>query len=264
MPPHKALSTRSDSPKLADPLFGSAWATLVPALAQGKHMDMQRTVETLRRQGRTIFPARKDVFRALELTPPPQVRVVILGQDPYHGAGQAHGLAFSVGPGVACPRSLGNIFKEIRADVGSVGGAEKDLLSCPVPPCCDLTRWARQGVLLLNTVLTVEEGSANAHARLLPGGDVCKAKDEGGWQTVTRSVLEALATGVSPAPHTFAVLLWGKPAQEYAHIFDPARHLVLCAAHPSPLSASRGFFGCRHFSRVNQWLVERGEEPVAW
>lgn len=257
---------------LPDPptdLAGSEWAALVPALAQGQHLDMLRTVEALRQQGRTVFPHRKDVFRALELTPPSRVRVVILGQDPYHGAGQAHGLAFSVASGVACPRSLGNIFKEIKADVGGVGrgygSGENALLTSPdATPSCDLTRWARQGVLLLNTVLTVEEGSANAHARLLPGGGLCKAKDEGGWQRVTRAMLEALAAGESPASREFAVLLWGKPAQAYANIFDPARHLVLCAAHPSPLSASRGFFGCRHFSQVNAWLAERGLEPVGW
>lgn len=234
-------------------------------------MDMLHAVERLRQQGKRIFPAREQVFRALELTPPSRVRVVILGQDPYHGAGQAHGLAFSVPEGVACPRSLGNIFKEIRSDLGdSAAGA----LHNPVAaPSCDLTRWARQGVLLLNTVLTVEEGKANAHARLLPSGEEALragsgagngAESGGGWQAVTRGILEALAAGHAPAPREFAVLLWGRPAHAYADIFDPARHLVLCAAHPSPLSASRGFFGCGHFSRVNAWLAARGQEPVRW
>lgn len=265
---------------LADPLQGSEWAVLVPALAQGRHMDMLRTVEDLRlrqQEDQRIFPAREDVFRALELTPPSQVRVVILGQDPYHGAGQAHGLAFSVAAGVACPPSLKNIFKEIRSDIGITAQRGEMLASRAAAPSAsqsvpngDLSRWARQGVLLLNTVLTVEEGKAHSHAKLAPasveagGQRSAKVQERGGWQAITRAVLEALASGIHPAPRELVVLLWGKPAQAYADIFDPARHLVLFAAHPSPLSASRGFLGCGHFSRVNQWLTARGEAPICW
>ena len=232
-------------PDAHDPLTHSPWRAVVPALAAGEHVSLLAQVAALRAAGQVIFPAQGDIFRALELTSPESVRVVILGQDPYHGAGQAHGLSFSVPPGVPCPRSLANIFKEIHRDIApSVPPA---LLSSPQDrPVCDLTRWARQGVLLLNTVLTVEEGKAHAHAAL-------------GWQNVTRSVLAAVAAG--PA---VAVLLWGKPAQSCAPLFAQGGHLVLEAAHPSPLSASRGFHGCGHFSKVNAWLKARGEAEICW
>lgn len=228
---------------MRDPLTRSPWKNAVPLLAQGGHMAPLCEAAARRRAGETVYPAQADVFRALLLTPPQAVRVVILGQDPYHGPGQAHGLAFSVAEGVAAPRSLQNIFKEIRVDI--YGGKE-------LPDASPhLARWARQGVLLLNTVLTVAAGAAHSHARLAAPG---------GWQAVTRAVLEAVAQGPQPV----AALLWGNPAQAYAPLFAEPRHLVLRAAHPSPLSASRGFFGCRHFSRVNAWLQARGEPPVVW
>lgn len=232
--------------------------------------------ETLRAQGRTIYPARADVFRALCTTPWDAVRVVILGQDPYHGPGQAHGMAFSVADGVPLPRSLRNIFKEVAADCGAesshieqpgamgqpglsgpsshqAGGAPGNapLLapfgSPPSVPSGNLSRWAAQGVLLLNTVLTVEDGQPNSHAGL-------------GWEVVTRGIVAALGARSQPC----AFLLWGRPAHGFAALVTRPAHLVLTAAHPSPLSASRGFFGCGHFSRVNAWLAARGEVPIRW
>ena len=259
-----------------DPLAGTGWPEHVPELAARKHLEVLATVETLRARGGTVYPARADVFRALRATPWDAVRVVILGQDPYHGPGQAHGLAFSVADGVPLPRSLRNIFKEVAADCGAesgqieqpramgqpglsgpsahpVGGApERAPLRAPfAPPSAvpsgNLSRWAAQGVLLLNTVLTVEEGQPNSHAGL-------------GWEVVTRGIVAAL--GARPQPCVF--LLWGRPAHGFAELVTHPAHLVLTAAHPSPLSASRGFFGCRHFSRVNAWLSARGEVPIRW
>lgn len=205
-------------------------------------MPLLREVQALRRT-QTVYPPQQDLLRALLLTPPEAVRVVILGQDPYHGAGQAHGLAFSVRGHMPVPRSLNNVFKEIRNDVYGSG---------PLPDASpDLSRWARQGVLLLNTVLSVAEGQPQSHVRLATPG---------GWQALTSAVLEAVACG----PRPVAALLWGKPAQTCAPLFEGGRHLPLCAAHPSPFSASRGFLGCGHFSRVNAWLRERGEMEIVW
>ncbi len=255
-----------------DPLAGTGWVERVAELAAGKHLEALALAETLRAQGRTIYPARADVFRALCATPWDAVRVVILGQDPYHGPGQAHGLAFSVADGVPLPRSLRNIFKEVAADCGEQAGAAPgttggraggttggnpnaaQLLtpfrSAPpvsAVPSGNLTRWAAQGVLLLNTVLTVEDGQPNSHAGL-------------GWEAVTRGIVAALGARSQPC----AFLLWGRPAHGFAGLVTHPAHLVLTAAHPSPLSASRGFFGCAHFSRVNAWLTERGEHPIRW
>ncbi|WP_425098496.1 uracil-DNA glycosylase [Tropicibacter sp. S64] len=183
---------------------------------------------------RVILPPEPQRFAALEACPPDQVKVVILGQDPYPTPGHAHGLAFSVEPDVRpLPRSLSNIYKEMQADLGAI------------PPDGDLRFWARQGVLLLNTCLTVPAGEANAHAKF-------------GWKHLTTDVLQRL----SDAPRAF--LLWGKPAQSFdPHITGPD-HLILKTAHPSPLSASRGFFGSRPFSKVNDWLKARGEAPINW
>lgn len=245
-----------------DPLAGTGWPEHVAELAAGRHLEMLAAVEGLRAQGRTIHPARGDVFRALCATPWNAVRVVILGQDPYHGPGQAHGLAFSVPDGMGLPRSLRNIFREVAADAGDqparpAGGASPGMarpmppgaaLAAPTGVCSgNLLRWAAQGVLLLNTVLTVESGQPNSHAGL-------------GWEAVTRGMVAAL--GARPQPCAF--LLWGRSAQGFADLVTHPAHLVLMAAHPSPLSASRGFFGCGHFSRVNAWLRARGEAPVRW
>ena len=192
-------------------------------------------------QGETpVYPPREDLYTALRLTPPEQVRCVILGQDPYPGEGQAHGLAFSVRPGVAIPRSLNNIYKELESDLG-------------VPPAGtgSLTSWAEEGVLLLNNVLTVYGGEANSHKGW-------------GWEEFTARLLLALQN----QPRPIAFVLWGRGAQtkgEAAKITDsPYPRLVIESAHPSPLSARRGFFGSRPFSRVNRFLEEHGERPIRW
>lgn len=190
--------------------------------------------------GKTIYPPADQWYRALELTPLDQVRVVILGQDPYHGAGQAHGLCFSVPPGVRPPPSLGNIYKELRVDLG---------LAPPRHGC--LESWARQGVLLLNSVLTVEAGQAASH----------KGR---GWERFTDAVIAAVAATQTPV----VFMLWGAYAQKKAGFVGSSaaggRHLVLKAAHPSPLSAHNGFLGCRHFSQANAFLLSNGLTPIDW
>lgn len=189
-----------------------------------------------RQAGKAIFPKGSEWFRALDLTPLDSVRVVILGQDPYHGPGQAHGLAFSVRPGVRVPPSLVNIYKELQADLG-IAPARHGFLE----------HWARQGVLLLNSSLTVEQGQAASHQGR-------------GWEGFTDAVIRLVAAREQPC----AFLLWGSHAQKKAAFVDAGRHLVLKAAHPSPLSAHNGFFGCRHFSRTNAWLVAQGLPPIDW
>lgn len=200
-------------------------------------------VETLamvaneRAAGKVIYPPQKDVFNAFRLTELGEVKVVILGQDPYHGPHQAHGLSFSVLPGVAVPPSLVNIYKELVTDIP---GFER-------PAHGFLESWARQGVMLLNTVLTVEAGKAHSHARF-------------GWETFTDNVIAA----INEHREGVVFLLWGSHAQKKGSIIDPKRHHVLKAPHPSPLSAHRGFFGCGHFSKTNQLLEEQGEQPIDW
>ena len=186
----------------------------------------------------TVYPPREEVFSAFTLTPPDRVRVVILGQDPYHEPGQAHGLAFSVREGVKLPPSLVNIYKEREADLGIAPTS-----------CGDLTCWAEQGVFLLNTVLTVEQGSANSHKNL-------------GWQAFTDHVVERLAE----LPQPIAFVLWGAQAQKKAAVAAASQYprLVLQAPHPSPLSAYRGFFGSKPFSRINDFLQTHGEMPIEW
>jgi len=185
----------------------------------------------------TVYPPREDLFSALELTKPEQVRVVILGQDPYHEPGQAHGLAFSVREGVKIPPSLVNIYKELESDLGIP----------PKPHGC-LTGWAEQGVLLLNTVLTVEQGKANSHKNY-------------GWQKFTDAVLAA----VSQLPQPMAFVLWGGQAQKKAPLIaQNGPRLILQGPHPSPLSSYRGFFGSRPFSQINAFLEQNGEPPIDW
>jgi uracil-DNA glycosylase len=187
-------------------------------------------------KGKTIFPKGSEWFRALDLTPLNKVRVVILGQDPYHGPGQAHGLCFSVRPGVRPPPSLINIFKELETDIG-----------IRRPNHGHLETWAKQGVLLLNSVLTVESGLAASH------------KDKG-WERFTDAVIRLVAA--QPQPIVF--LLWGSYAQKKAAFVDASRHLILKAAHPSPLSAHNGFLGCKHFSQANAFLAARGQAAIDW
>ena len=190
--------------------------------------------------GKRIFPKGGEWFRALDLTPPGAVRVVILGQDPYHGEGQAHGLCFSVRPGVQPPPSLVNIYKELQSDLG-----------IPRPRHGFLEHWARQGVLLLNSVLTVEMGRAASHR-------------ERGWERFTDAVIRQ----VNARPDPVVFMLWGSYAQKKAAFVDSVenggRHLVLKAAHPSPLSAHNGFLGCRHFSKANAFLEAQGLPPIDW
>lgn len=182
-----------------------------------------------------VFPPRDQIYTAFDLTPFENVRVVILGQDPYHGEHQSHGLAFSVNEGVKIPPSLRNIYKELKSDLGIVreGGSLKD--------------WATEGVLLLNTVLTVDAHEANSHRKL-------------GWQPFTDGIIRH----VSDDLENVVFILWGKPAQQKEKLIDTDKHLVIKSVHPSPLSASRGFFGTKPFSRTNDYLVENGRKPVDW
>ena len=189
-----------------------------------------------KRAGKRIFPKGSEYFRALDLTPLDTVRVVILGQDPYHGEGQAHGLCFSVQRGVRPPPSLVNIYKELRADLG-----------IDPPRHGNLTHWAEQGVLLLNSVLTVERGRAGSHQGR-------------GWERFTDRVVEVL----SERRQNLVFMLWGSYAERKGRIIDRARHLVLSSPHPSPLSAYRGFIGNGHFSAANSYLVEHGKTPIDW
>lgn len=185
---------------------------------------------------RTIYPDMYKIFEALKRTSYARTKVVLLGQDPYHGPGQAHGLAFSVPKGVAPPPSLQNIFKELARDLG-----------IPAPAHGCLKPWADQGVLLLNTTLTVRRGQAGSH----------QGK---GWEKFTDRVLQLLNEKETPV----VFLLWGRPAQSKQRLITNPRHLVLTAPHPSPLSANRGFFGCGHFSKANEFLASSGQEPVDW
>jgi len=189
-----------------------------------------------KRQGAVIFPPGGLIFNAMNSTPFEAVKVVILGQDPYHGPGQAHGLCFSVQDGVAVPPSLINIYKEIEADLG-----------CKRPPGGNLQSWAEQGVLLLNAVLTVERGRAGAH----------QGK---GWERFTDGIVAEL----NGSRDHLVFLLWGSYAMKKGAVIDRDRHLVLTAPHPSPLSAHRGFFGCRHFSKANSWLEQHGQPAIVW
>lgn len=187
----------------------------------------------------TVYPPPKFVFHAFELTPFDKVKVVILGQDPYHGPGQAHGLCFSVPEGVATPPSLQNIYKEIESDLGLLGGkASKS---------GNLEHWAKQGVLLLNATLTVRAHTAGSHQNK-------------GWEQFTDAVIKAL----SDQKESLVFLLWGRYAKEKGKIIDFTKHLVLEAAHPSPLGAYKGFFGCKHFSKTNEYLRQHSETPVQW
>lgn len=185
---------------------------------------------------RQIFPPADDIFNAFHLTPLSQVKVVILGQDPYHNVGQAHGLCFSVRKGVDVPPSLVNIYKELHDDLG-----------CEIPNHGCLTKWAKQGVLMLNTVLTVRAHEANSHRGI-------------GWEEFTDAAIGALNSQNRP----IVFILWGSPAQKKARMLNNPNHLILKAPHPSPLSAYRGFFGSKPFSQANDFLKEHGLEPIDW
>jgi uracil-DNA glycosylase len=190
-----------------------------------------------RAAGKVIYPPQAEVFNAFTLTELAQVKVVILGQDPYHGPKQAHGLCFSVLPGIKPPPSLANIYKELAADIAGF----------TIPSHGNLHAWAEQGVMLLNTVLTVEQGQAHSHAKI-------------GWETFTDSVIEQL----SQSSQGIVFLLWGSHAQRKGAVIDKSKHHVLHAPHPSPLSAYRGFFGCKHFSQANQLLLQQQKQVINW
>ncbi|MEY3344110.1 MAG: hypothetical protein RL090_1794 [Bacteroidota bacterium] len=198
--------------------------------------DLKAFLVKEKKAGKLVYPPGPLIFNAFNSTPWDQVRVVIIGQDPYHGLGQAHGLSFSVPNGVPHPPSLRNIFKEIQSDLGS-----------PIPTSGDLTHWAKQGVLLLNATLTVEDGKAGSHQNK-------------GWEIFTDSVIQRLSnekTGL-------VFILWGRFARNKVQLIDSSKHHVLESAHPSPLSAHSGFFGCRHFSQTNELLVAQGGPPINW
>ncbi len=214
-----------------------SWQRWLGAEFEAPYMQALRDFLAAEKAARkVIYPHSSNWFRAFELTPLDRVRVVILGQDPYHGPDQAHGLCFSVRPGVPVPPSLVNIYKELAADVGFR----------PVNHGC-LEHWARQGVLLLNTSLTVEQGNAGSH----------RGK---GWEAFTDRAIATVNEHAAPS----VFLLWGSHARQKKALVDTSRHLVLESPHPSPLSAHRGFFGNHHFSRANAFLVERGRTPVDW
>ncbi len=221
--------------------IGPTWrSALADAFAAPAMAQLKQFLIAEKQAGKQIFPRGENWFAALALTPLDAVRAVILGQDPYHGPGQAHGLCFSVPPGERPPPSLGNIYKELQADLG-----------LPIPRHGYLESWARQGVLMLNSVLTVEAGRAAAHQGR-------------GWERFTDAVVSAVAA----QPHPVAFLLWGNYAQRKGGFIEDGphggRHLVLRAAHPSPLSAHNGFLGCRHFSQVNRFLREAGRGEIDW
>lgn len=193
-------------------------------------------VKQERAKGKIIYPAQGDIFNALKYTPFDEVKVVIIGQDPYHGPNQAHGLCFSVKPGVAIPPSLQNIFQELHSDLGM-----------PIPKNGCLEKWAKQGVLLLNASLTVEASKPQSHAKI-------------GWEIFTDKVIRVL----NEEKQGLIFILWGSPAQQKGAMIDPTRHYILKAPHPSPLSAHRGFFGCKHFSKTNELLRKQGKTEIDW
>lgn len=217
--------------------LNSSWKTVLqPEFSKAYMAELKQFILSEQLKKKIIYPRPNDFFAALNLTPIEDVKVVILGQDPYHGPGQAHGLSFSVRPGVRLPPSLENIFKELKSDLG---------IARPEHGC--LVSWAKQGVLLLNATLSVQEGRPGSHQNQ-------------GWEVFTDAVIDYLnskKTGL-------VFLLWGSFAHKKGAIIDTKRHLVLKAPHPSPLSSYRGFFGCRHFSQANKFLVKQNKTPIDW
>ena len=217
-------------------LFGNDWDTVLQEeFSKPYYMKLRAFLEQEYAE-QIIYPQMQDLWTAFKWTPFQDVKVVILGQDPYHGPGQAHGLSFSVQPGVKIPPSLRNMFKELAVDIG-----------CAIPEQGTLTGWAQQGVLMLNTVLTVRQGQAHSHRKQ-------------GWETFTDEVIQQLSARDKP----IVFILWGRPAQEKKKLIDLSRHAVVESVHPSPLSASRGFIGSRPYSATNQILKAWGERPIEW
>ena len=215
----------------------SEWLSLLESEFEQPYMSqLSAFLRAEKSAGKTIYPPGRQFFAALDATPPEAVKVVVLGQDPYHGRGQAHGLSFSVQGRQRISPSLQNIFRELHDDIGM-----------PLPPHGDLSQWAEQGVLLLNSVLSVEHGVAGSH-------------QGHGWERFTDAVVATVNEGTSPV----VFMLWGAQAQKKGAAVDRARHRVLTAPHPSPLSAHRGFLGCRHFSQANAFLEKNHLQPVDW
>ncbi len=214
----------------------ASWKTLACEKQQPYFQSILQFLKSEQAAGKKIYPASTDLFNAFKYTPLDQVKVVILGQDPYHGPDQAHGLCFSVKPGIAPPPSLKNIFQELKSDLG-----------LPIPTHGCLEHWAKQGVFLLNTVLSVEASKPQSHAKI-------------GWETFTDKVIHLL----NDHGQGIVFLLWGAFAQQKGQIIDTTRHPVLKTVHPSPLSAHRGFLGCRHFSKTNQLLRDAGKAEIDW
>ncbi|SDF62678.1 uracil-DNA glycosylase [Pedobacter terrae] len=212
-------------------------AVLEEEFEQDYMIKLKSFLQEEKQRGATIYPKGADIFNALNTTPFDQVKVVILGQDPYHGAGQAHGLSFSVQRGVAVPPSLKNIYKELETDIEGF----------KTPNHGHLTHWAEQGVLLLNATLTVRASEAGSHQNQ-------------GWEIFTDEIIKAL----SEKREHIVFLLWGKYAQQKAALIDQKKHYVLTAAHPSPFSAYNGFFGSKHFSKANQLLIQNNQRPIDW
>lgn len=220
-----------------DVKIDSSWKNILkPEFGKPYFLEAVTFLRMEKAAGKTIFPPGSLFFNAFNTTPFESVKVVLLGQDPYHGRGQAHGLCFSVPDGITPPPSLVNIFKELHNDTGT-----------PFPRSGNLTRWAQQGVLLLNTSLSVRANEPMSHSKI-------------GWEQFTDTVI----TKVSDLKKNIVFLLWGKFAQEKQALIDETKHLVLKAAHPSPYSANNGFLGCRHFSKTNDYLVQNGIDPIDW
>ena len=217
-------------------MIGNDWDSILNEEFEKEYFkDIMEFIEE-EYSSKTVYPPKEEIFNAFKFTPASKVKVVILGQDPYHEEGQAHGLAFSTPEGRPIPRSLKNIFKEIE-----------DEYNYPIPDSGCLDKWAKQGVFLLNTVLTVCEGEANSHS-------------DCGWQTFTDNVIKAL----NEQPQPIAFLLWGKQAEKKMELLENPNHLVLVTSHPSPFSARRGFFGCNHFRLANEYLRKNDIEEIDW
>ena len=219
-----------------DPIIEEGWKSVLMDEFQSPYFATLKEFLLEEKNKYTLYPPGRLIFNAFQRTPFEKVKVVILGQDPYHGKGQAHGLCFSVPPGIPKPPSLVNIFKELHSD-----------LETPVPEHGNLEKWADQGVLLLNATLTVRDSQAGSHQKR-------------GWETFTNRVIEL----VSQEKSGVVFLLWGRFAQAKESLIDGSKHLVLKSAHPSPLSAYNGFYGCRHFSRTNDYLVQQGKSGIDW
>ena len=237
MPAENTLFQPEKTAATVNPQMEPGWLeALKDEFAQPYFADIKKFLLEEKQKGKVIYPPGPLIFNAFNLTPFDKVKVVILGQDPYHGPNQAHGLCFSVAKGVKPPPSLVNIFKELKVD-----------LDVPVPDHGNLEHWATQGVLLLNAILTVEANLPASHSKI-------------GWERFTDAVIMKL----SAEKKGLVFLLWGRFAQDKSALIDPSRHHILKAAHPSPFSAYNGFFGCRHFSKTNTLLEKQGQKPIDW